>query len=606
MIRKLLYRYLLFFTSALLLSCQQETETRPSPGEGVEGRPIQQIVCSVSRQASTTRCPLNTGSLSYIIHNEEVFLNEIQDEYFVPGEKVNFYNFEVDGSNNPTKQIGKGIYQVDRLNLRNEVYYSYMEPVSDGDATQTIYYPVNVSKTYVCGLYPAEKTSNIITSFSVEADQSTQDAYRKSDLMWGAVMVNTTSQDDAGELSVEFQHKLCKIWVNAKSEAAESGQTDNVYVTEIRLKNIATTIGVTSAIEGTLNSTLSDVTDVIMYDDASNSKNTVECAAIIPPQAVTDNLLEVTDNEGRKAVFCMEIPYRFEAGKEYYIELSLNSWKMGTTVNTIALWSDATFGSTEKAVTPLAYCATGNVKGSASPFTLFAGTDAQTAYNNPNGYYNWEYATMNFGTERNDKRNVTIDSKKYHMPSFAECCSVIPATNLRMITTEGESIREEDVEVHDLVYDFDSQFKKSSTNSNVIYGLRYIGTNYLSAWRYELKTGTPNYLEIKSFYIGRTNKDAYTINTISNDSWWTTNNSSANMVTRQFTSVGYYNSEYVKDYDLTTNSGFYWCGSAVDDGHAYGFYWNHLQDTNDRRALQTGVIRGLKDMQPVRLFLDDL
>lgn len=195
--------------------------------------------------------------------------------------------------------------------------------------TQQPYFPASNPLVNIYALYP--QTGVSITDagniFSVQADQTSDDGYRSSDLMH-AMVTNQQTTDLA--INLPFTHKMAKIIVNAKS-------TEDVHIRSIVLRQLYRTIGFTpSTGELGTNTTLTDsIGGITIYRNDSGSED-VTSAALFPPQSIMGDFIEVYTDKG-VAKFSVTTK-TFESGKEYTINLTIGRQAIGFT-STITDWS---------------------------------------------------------------------------------------------------------------------------------------------------------------------------------------------------------------------------------------------------------------------------
>ena len=144
--------------------------------------------------------------------------------------------------------------------------------------------------------YPSSVGSST-TSFTVSTDQSTagsatgatdaEKGYKGSDLMYATASITKSGTSSTGALT--FTHKLSKIVVSATAGAGVS------KILEVRIIGGYRTINISTPSTCTLGSTLSDAnsasTYITMY--SSGTSTTANCAAIIPPQTISGQFLQI-------------------------------------------------------------------------------------------------------------------------------------------------------------------------------------------------------------------------------------------------------------------------------------------------------------------------
>ncbi len=133
--------------------------------------------------------------------------------------------------------------------------------------------------------------------------------------------------------------------------------------------------------------------------------------------------------------------------------------------------------SVDQAVTlPLAYLAEYNVNAEGTDFVTTQDLDVS-------GYFSYEDAVEKF-------TNVTIAGKKYHLPSKEEWMAIVPVASsgddyLSFTSSFRHNDVYETVVIHGETISSSNDYRGGSVSSNKAHALRFKGTKYVSAWRYE-------------------------------------------------------------------------------------------------------------------------
>jgi len=177
-------------------------------------------------------------------------------------------------------------------------------------------YPDNNAHVDIVAYYP----STAGTTFTVKADQTSDDNYKASDLMFASISNQAATTET---VNLTFAHQMAKIIVNA-SAASGSGIT----ISGVTLKNIAPTVTFTqtAAVDYTTNAATGS-TDIIMSNEG---------AALIPQQTVDGQFLVISTSAGNATY---SLSKEFLAGHQYTLNITVNSAAVGTT-STITGWSD--------------------------------------------------------------------------------------------------------------------------------------------------------------------------------------------------------------------------------------------------------------------------
>lgn len=267
-------------------------------------------------------------------------------------------------------------------------------------ATQP-YFNADVSSATVHAYYPyvsGKQVTNSTTSFSVEQDQTSDANYNKSDLMYAT----TTVQKSSPTASLTFTHKMSKILVTANIGA---GITN---IQGIRIIGGSRNIDISTPLSCTLGTTLSNANStssyITMYSGTSTSA--VSCAALIPPQTINGNFLQIVTNAGT-ATYSLSSK-QFETGKSYQLTITVNAAAVGTTTS-ITGWT----GTGNVTVNPtVVKGGVGAIAGvfsvSSSTKVLFSQGNLQATYNGSS--WTWAFAANQWDYIGNAPGNTSVTS----------------------------------------------------------------------------------------------------------------------------------------------------------------------------------------------------
>lgn len=186
------------------------------------------------------------------------------------------------------------------------------------------------------GLYPENVTKDV-TSFTVEADQTTDEKYKLSDLMWAGDHTNNTylsaQYDDTNAAqNMPFKHKMAKLIVNAVSDGSISG----FVINGITVKDVKRQIGFTPT-TGVLgdDGTLNDEGDILMSNNG---------ACLLPPQTIAADaeFIEIAVTIGGNpytAKYKAATAMPMVEGHQYTLDLMIGSQSL-TLTSSITDWSD--------------------------------------------------------------------------------------------------------------------------------------------------------------------------------------------------------------------------------------------------------------------------
>lgn len=298
--RNKIYIMMLLVGNLALSGCSSEQDTENMTGRTpiTLGYTLQQAV--VTRTTTTT----------------------INDAYIAAGGKVHVYitnhddNTDVIYDNNflvtnDTKDIGT---------TPASVMASVLAPMAG-----VPFYPEG-GTVDISAYYPSSASSG---SHTVMSDQTTDEGYAASDLMWATPVTNKGVSDDP--VNLEFTHKMAKLIINVTKNTGIN------TISAIRLKNIAPTVtfdtsdGTTGAASGTP-----------ITISVAKGADVATGAAIIPAQTISGELIEVV-TDGGTARFTVA-SQTFEANHCYTATIAVGLGDIGLT-NTIVNWNDENFNA---------------------------------------------------------------------------------------------------------------------------------------------------------------------------------------------------------------------------------------------------------------------
>lgn len=195
-------------------------------------------------------------------------------------------------------------------------------------STAPAYYPAGGASIDIVAYSPANANDGTSETFTVSADQSSDDAYIASDLLW-AKAENKNSA--SGAVNIAFAHKMAKIIVNV---TAGNGISTIQSITLKNIKRQCTFDYASGAVSDVAE--VSGATDVAVTTGGTTASSMG--AACIPAQDLIGNFIEITTDKGT-ATYRLSSAKPVSAGNYYTINLTLNLAAVGTT-NTIEAWSD--------------------------------------------------------------------------------------------------------------------------------------------------------------------------------------------------------------------------------------------------------------------------
>ncbi len=461
------------------------------------------------------------------------------------------------------------------------------------------YFKLAETSTDVRAYYPSSVTEGT-TSFTVEADQSSDANYRASDLMFASANITKAYPTSTGVLT--FAHKMAKIKVTTTTRVSS--------IKTIKLKGILPTVPF-NASDGTLGTASGSATDITMYSHSGQTAD-INCVALIPPQskAADATLIEVTSALHSSTPLTYKLPnaITFQSGLQYIFDVDLHEEQLVVTY-TVAAWSSTTTNSAEvdvkRPTLPIEYIA---------PYNMQTATSMATD-NNPNNsaYFYWGSNTSTPTTNMNKFIKGTALAG-YHLPSKAEWCSVVApyyagsddtsmggSNDQRISYNKGQHTGLSETVAWGVTNDngnytyevsqvFYNDYNCPSA-ATIGYGLRfkelsggnYVNGQYTCAYRYEYKTADPaaggyKSLTVQVKYVGT--DQSITISTISNESWWASPD-----YTVVIPACGYKgnnSSDYAAgSYSSATSpaDGYYWSATARDAScvHYLSFYTSNVR-----------------------------
>ena len=220
--------------------------------------------------------------------------------------------------------------------------YNPMVYTHDGSqfkAATTQYFPSNGNGIDVWAVYPSTVTESSNTYFTIESNQTSDDNYKKSDLMFASKLLD---QRKGNTINLSFTHQLSKIIVNLVKETGVDGDLSGA---EIKLTNVVKKVALNSVNGsgislGNLSSDPGDKGELTIGTYATNGT-----AAIVIPQSTSSMEFKVKLTNGGSYTAAMpNTTTDFAANTEYTYTLTLKA--NGITVSaSINAWTTGTPGS---------------------------------------------------------------------------------------------------------------------------------------------------------------------------------------------------------------------------------------------------------------------
>ena len=232
----------------------------------------------------------NEIKLTSEITPSRVTNQELQSTQIVPGQKI---GVTITGANAEHKNVAWSVGDNGALtNTGDAVYYG------NGIATITAYHPYNPTWT---------ETNH---AFAVNSDQSTNEGYLASDLLW----TKTTTAKTESPVALTFTHKLAKVNVTLTSEDIDDLSNATISICGT---NISTDFNLDN---GELSNS-SNTQDIIA---GITTTNAYTAAAIIVPQTIYSGTLLIKVNYNNKNfIYTLPADKTFESGHSYSYTLNI-------------------------------------------------------------------------------------------------------------------------------------------------------------------------------------------------------------------------------------------------------------------------------------------
>lgn len=160
------------------------------------------------------------------------------------------------------------------------------------------------------------------TSFTVASDQTGDAAYQASDLMYATATVQKSNPVGA----LTFTHRMAKIIVNATLGDGISSISAVKIIGGLPTVALSGTDCTVGAASGTAFSTSNPLT----VHSGTHSSGTLSCAALIPPQTVNANFLQIVTDKGTVTYSLSN--KAFATAQSYTFNITINAAAIGTTV----------------------------------------------------------------------------------------------------------------------------------------------------------------------------------------------------------------------------------------------------------------------------------
>ena len=227
---------------------------------------------------------------------------DIQTSAFDAGETVDVYITENNGGNNPT---------------------TYPQPIEYSTAAggaltvgTQYYYPTSGNGVNIYALYPATAATGEL--FTIKEDQSADDNYKASDLMYGKPATNNPVSPSANAVNIQFTHLLSKVTINLIAGA----NVTSLDGAKVELLGVKPSTTLTAGINGhSITAASGDAASITVM---TATETVTSGSAIIVPQTLPEMFLQVTlDGATLTGKLDSGAP-ELTAGNEYTYDITVN------------------------------------------------------------------------------------------------------------------------------------------------------------------------------------------------------------------------------------------------------------------------------------------
>ena len=258
---------------------------------------------------------------------------DIQGEKFVSGEAIDVFISENTTAGQETATVTTYTQPL--------VYETGENGALNPPAGSQPYFPASGNGVNIFAYYPKGKVTSVdagtTIEFTVETDQSGDDNYKQSDLMYGKPTKNPVGRTSS-PTALTFTHLLSKVTVTLTSGDG-SPSLDGAVVKFKNVKPATTLITAT----GTISAASGTATDIIVLNAASSN---LSGSAIVVPQTLPDTFIEVTLANG--GVLTSDLTgvtdVKFEGSNEYKYDIKVNLISLDITTS-ITPWRAGAGGS---------------------------------------------------------------------------------------------------------------------------------------------------------------------------------------------------------------------------------------------------------------------
>ena len=209
------------------------------------------------------------------------------------------------------------------------------------DSPQPFFEP-SAASTTLYAYYPKTMTE-ATTSFVVAADQTTDSAYKASDLMYAET--TALKRGKAVTIPLQFEHRLAKVTIMAMAVDSVRSISGIRIISGRRGIDIANPE--TCDLGTTLSHPVSPADPLQVYENADGA-NVIFCSAVLPPQTIQGDFLEFDTDDGTYTYSIRET--QLKGGHDYALAL-----RVGATSITDAVGSTSSTSGKSLTVDPISY-----------------------------------------------------------------------------------------------------------------------------------------------------------------------------------------------------------------------------------------------------------
>ena len=237
-----------------------------------------------------------------------------------------------------------GIYIIEDAVTPTITYEPNLQYTADGAGALTPptdkqpYFPTsgNGVNIYAYAPYNSAYTSldGADNAFTVEADQSSDPNYIKSDFIWGVPTTNPVTRTSSS-VNISFNHKLTKIDFNIT--AGDGFTATDLQGAKVTIVNTLPTAKVDLK-TGTVAAAEGDATDIIATTFAADATTFTGSAIMIPQAVAAGKFITLTMSNGKTLSYKLTAEKTFAGGTKYVCNIVANMESLDMT-STIVDWN---------------------------------------------------------------------------------------------------------------------------------------------------------------------------------------------------------------------------------------------------------------------------